>query len=86
MFTLGVYDSTAHCDVANVNEFGTDIESECVENISFFLSLSRRCTLTQIDQVTCSVIYLKALHSSYSLSVSLKVCSHRVQANWGGGG
>ena len=79
MFTLGVYDSTAHCDVANVNEFGTDIESECVENIYLFLSFffSRRCTLTQIDQVTCSVISLKALHSSYSLSVALKLCSQR---------
>ena len=73
MFTLGVYDSAAHYEVANVNEFETDIESECIGNLylflSFSLSLSRRCTLTQIDRVTCSVIYLKALHSSYSLSV-----------------
>ena len=44
MFTLGVYDSAAHYEVANVNEFETDIESECIGNLylclSFSLSLS----------------------------------------------
>ena len=40
MFTLGVYDSAAHCDVANVNEFETDIESECIGNLYLSLSFS----------------------------------------------